>query len=234
MNAGNYMSRIKRLMHPGLLGEVGRQAARATRLLALGAALMLVSGAAAHATLIFTFDSSSCACGSNWGQVAVSQDPASNKVIDFTVTLNSPYQFHQTTGAVTQHPVFAVDINVLNVTFGNFKLSNVTTTKITQGGASGNVPNFGAFPYTLKASTNLSGVLTFTASVATGTLAPTNIISNGKAYMTADILDLMNKNTGNIAAEGPPVHTPEPVGLGLFGVALAGLAVVRRASRHRG
>jgi hypothetical protein len=190
----------------------------------------------ARAALIFTFDSNSCSssCGtSGWGTVTVAQDPSSNKTIDFTVALNSPYQIHQTQNS--NHPAFAVDINVLNVVFGNFKLNNAATTLVSYAGSSGNVPNYGMFPYTLSASSDLTGTLTFTASVATGTLAPSNIVlSSGnptRAYMAADIRVLMGGNTGNIAATRPPVKTPEPTSLTLFGLGVLGLLFTQRRSR---
>jgi hypothetical protein len=211
---------------------------------ALATAVLLACGGAAHAhynTQIYTFTSDHCIsgnCGSNpWGTVTVSQDPSSHQEIDFTVSLNSPYEFFSS-GNNSTEPLFAVDINVANVGFSNFKLNNATTTNVAQGGASGNLAQFGSFPYTLTATpatgTALSGVLAFTASVTSGTLTPDNIVFNNHAYMTAAIALLTNNvvaGNGNVASVNLP--TPEPAALGLFAVALAGLGVVRSRRLRR-
>jgi hypothetical protein len=83
--------------------------------------MLLTCGGAAHATLTFTLDStngcSGANCGSNpWGTVKVVQDSTSSKIIDFTVLLNSPFEFWNSGSASS--PVFAVDINVSGVSFG--------------------------------------------------------------------------------------------------------------------
>ena len=111
-----------------------------TPVLLLAAVWLVTWAGAAHAGLLFTFTDTSCTgCGTGpFGTVLVSQDASGLKELDFTVTLNSPYEFHQTT--TLTHPVFAVDLNVLHVTFSNFKLNNVVTTKVTSSGASGSVP----------------------------------------------------------------------------------------------
>ena len=181
---------------------------RAAQMLVLAVIWMAALSGGAHATLIFTLTSTSCAgCGSGpWGTVAVEQDPSGTQAIDFTITLNAPYEFHQTHNP--QHPVFAIDLNVLNVKFSNFKLNNTATTKVTSAGASGNVPNYGGFPYTLSASSNLVGVLTFTASVKTGTLLPTNVISNGKAYTVIDIMALVRWRDRQHRSRQSALYTP--------------------------
>jgi hypothetical protein len=218
-----------------LLAELGtRQGLRLGRCLALVTALLLVCGGAARAhynTQIYTFTSDTCitgSCGSSpWGTVTVSQDPSSQQEIDFTVSVNSPYEFF--TSGSTSQPLFAVDINLANVSFGNFSIPSVTT-------STGSIPvtGYGSFPYTLNTASALSNVttFTFTASVTSGTLTPDNIVSNGSAYTTASIMNLMSPvGNGNIAAVTAP--TPEPTALGLFAVALVGLGVVRRRRPRR-
>ncbi len=206
--------------------------ARLGRSMLMGLTMLLAAASAAHASLIFTLDNDGCTggCGTvPFGTVSVSQDSSSAQTIDFKVTLNAldDLEFNKTT-VVKTHPMFAVDINVMNVTFGNFKINNVATTKVTTStSAASNVAPFGSFPYSLSAATNLTGVLTFTATVASGTLAPSDIISNGHAYMTADIINLMSGHTGNVGAEEPPVRMPEPGGAAILGVALAALSVAR-------
>ncbi len=64
--------------------------------------------------------------------------------------------------------------------------------------------------------------------MSSGTLRPTNIVSNGSAYTVVDIINVMAQGTGNVAAVGPPVKTPEPASLGLLGVACVGLLFARR------
>lgn len=192
---------------------------------------LLAWGGSAHATLLFALDNGCTGCGSSpWGTVQVWQDASGSNAIDFTITLNSPYQFHRTTSA--QHRVFAVDINVLNVTFSNFKLDNVATTKVTTVAGGTTSAGYGTFPYALSASQNLSGILTFTATAPVGTsLHPANIVSNGKAYMVADIINILNGGTGNVADTNPPVHTPEPSGVALLGLGLACLGWVSKRRR---
>ena len=213
-------------------GPVPTELWRLTRIAAgslLFAAAMLLAGAgAAHANPIYTFTlNSSACCGSGpFGTVAVTEETGSTTAMDFTVTLNAPYQFHGT--GAGPHPMMALSINVSNVTFSNFKLNNVATTKVKSGGPNTNVAGFGSFPYTLTTTSNINAVLTFTASVSTGTLRPTNIVSNGSAYLVADIINTMVQQTGNVAAPGPPVKTPEPASLGLLGAAWAGLLFARR------
>lgn len=233
MHNGFSMSRAR---IPGSAGgrALGRAKATWTRAacgLLLGTLAMLASVSAAHATLIFTLNSTSCTgCGTSpWGTVAVSQDSSGSNAIDFTVTLNSPYDIHKT--ASNQHPAFAVDINALNVTFSNFKLNNVATTRVTTIAGGATAAGYGTFPYALSASQNLAGVLTFTAKVATGTLSPTNIVSNGHAYTVADIIDTLNGGTGNVADVNPPVKSPEPTTLSLVVLGLAGLGLARRRRR---
>ena len=107
------------------------------RSMLMGLAMLLVAVSAAHASLIFTLGNEGCSggCGGTapFGTVSVSQDLNSVQTIDFTVTLNAldDLDFNKTT-TVKTHPMFAVDINVLNVTFGNFKINNVATTKVTR------------------------------------------------------------------------------------------------------
>ncbi len=205
----------------------GGQWLRLACCLSLVTAAFLAFGSAAHATLTFTLDSiSGCSggnCGSDpWGTVKVTQDVSSSKIIDFTVSLNSPFEFWDS--GSTSSPVFAIDINVSGVTFGNFK-NNGSAISLTSAG-SHSVTGYGTLPYTLTTGSSFSGPLTFTASVATGTLAPTNIVSNGTGYVTAAIVNTLHTNKhGNVAAIHAAV--PEPAALGLFAVALAGLGVVR-------
>jgi hypothetical protein len=196
--------------------------------LTLVTAAFLACGGAAHATLTFALDSiSGCGgnnCGSDpWGTVKVTQDVSSSQIIDFTVLLNAPFEFWSS--GLAGSPVFAVDINVSGVTFGNFK-DNGTAITLTSAG-SHNVTGHGTLPYTLTTTaSSFSGPLTFTASVATGMLAPTNIVSNGTTYVTAAIVNTLHTmKNGNVAATHAAV--PEPAAFGLFAVALAGLGVVR-------
>ena len=214
---------------PALDGLWRRAISAPAAALLLAAAVLLANAPAALAGPIYTYTltSSGCSCGSGpFGTVSVTEAAGSTQVMNFTVTLNAPYQFHQTTAG--PHPMFAVDINVTNVTFTNFKLNNVTTTNVASNGADNNVAGYGAFPYTLKAATNFSGTLTFTASVTSGTLNPTNIISNGSAYTVVDIINATSGGTGNVAAVNPPVKTPEPASLGMLGIACASLLFARR------
>jgi len=214
--------------------ELWRLTKAAAGSLLLAAAILLAGAGATRANPIYTFTltDTSCGCGTGpFGTVAVTEETGSTQKMDFTVTLNAPYQFHKTTAG--PHPMMALNINVTNVAFGNFKLNNTTTSAVTIGGANSNVAGYGTFPYTLKASSNLSGVLTFTASVSTGTLRPTNIVAttqSGGAYLVADIINTMRQtgNTGNVADVNPPVRTPEPASLAVLGMACAGMLFARR------
>jgi hypothetical protein len=207
--------------------------------MALVTALMLTYGSAAHAhynTQIYSLDSFPTCTGINcpWGTVTVSQDPSSHQQIDFTVNLNSAYSFNSS-GSSTE-PLFA--FNVIStlvspaVTLGNFKINNVAEPNVQAGTVNQSVPGFGTFAYTLKSTfatgTTFAGPLTFTASVGSGTLTPDNIAitttSGHKPYMIADVLQGIGVSSVVAAVNVP---TPEPAGLGLFAVALAGLGIVR-------
>ena len=229
-----------------LLTELGtRQGSRLGHCLALVTALMLAYGSAAHAhynTQSYSLDSNPSCTGINcpWGTVTVSQDPSSHQQIDFTVNLNSAYSFNSS-GSSTE-PLFA--FNVIStlvspaVTLGNFKINNVSTPNVQAGTVNQNVPMFGTFAYTLKSTfatgTTFAGPLTFTASVGSGTLTPDNIAitttSGHKPYMIADVLQGIGVHSVVAAVNVP---TPEPAGLGLFAVALAGLGIVRSRRTRR-
>ena len=231
------------LKSPAELGT--RQGSRLGCCMALVTALMLAYGSAAHAhynTQIYSLDSFPTCTGINcpWGTVTVSQDPSSHQQIDFTVNLNSAYSFNSS-GSSTE-PLFA--FNVIStlvspaVTLGNFKINNVSTPNVQAGTVNQNVPMFGTFAYTLKSTfatgTTFAGPLTFTASVGSGTLTPDNIAitttSGHKPYMIADVLQGIGVSSVVAAVNVP---TPEPAGLGLFAVALAGLGVVRSRRTRR-
>ena len=224
------------LKSPAELGT--RQGSRLGCCMALVTALMLAYGSAAHAhynTQIYSLDSFPTCTGINcpWGTVAVSQEDPKHQQIDFTVNLNSAYSFNSS-GSSTE-PLFA--FNVIStlvspaVTLGNFKINNVSTPNVQAGTVNQNVPMFGTFAYTLKSTfatgTTFAGPLTFTASVTSGTLTPDNITTTTmghKPYMIADVLQGIGVSSVVAAVNVP---TPEPAGLGLFAVALAGLGIVR-------
>jgi hypothetical protein len=204
---------------------------------------MLAYGSAAHAhynTQSYSLDSNPSCTGINcpWGTVAVSQEDPKHQQIDFTVNLNSAYSFYNS-GSPSE-PLFG--FNVLGspaVTLGNFKINNVSAPNVLAGGASPNIPSLGTFAYTLMSTfstgTSFAGVLTFTASVTSGTLTPDDITTTTtghKPYMIADVLQGMGMANHSVVA-AVNVPTPEPAGLGLFAVALAGLGVVRSRRTRR-
>jgi hypothetical protein len=228
-----------------LLAELeARQGSRLGRCLALVTALLLACSGAAEAhynTQVFSLTDSHCPGGGgctpsgtppSFGTVTVSQDPSSHQTIDFTIRLNDAFS-----ASTTNFPLFAINFSptvTSAVTFGAF-----STTGVSQAPppalSNTTADNYGSFSYVLlhtgAFSSNLS-VLSFTATIASGTLTPDNIFkpTGHTAYMTADIIQLMG-GTGNVAAILAPA--PEPAGLGLFAVALAGLGVVRRRRPRR-
>lgn len=139
--------------------------------------------------------------------------------------------FHATSG--NQHPVFAFDIkpSITGVTLANFSGTSPATVSPITGGSS--AAPYGNFPYALQASANFAGPLKFTASVASGTLTPTDLISNGHAYMTADIMNKVFGGTGNVAAVDRPMQVPEPGTFWIVSMALIGLGVARGRAQQR-
>lgn len=230
------------------------------RALGLAAAFGLVAllagyGGAQADTMEWVFTSTSCTtgCGTGpFGTVDVTDGKGTGgHGLLFTVTTFSPYGFHQTQGNPSNpwgHPAFAFDLDNGTVGYSQLAFSTFTLTDpgnvadpatITSGNTASPAGYSGTFPLALAISQNSAAgaVLTFTVTPTSGTLHTSDITRNCTTstttcpYFVADVF--LGANTGNAAAINAPRDLPEPASVGLFALALGGLAVIRRRRTSR-
>ncbi len=193
--------------------------------------------ASAHATPVYTLNSSAC-CGSGpFGDVTLIQSTLSQ--VSVLVTLDNPYLYVDT----GQAGAFA--FNIANVPFANlaFSVSAASITSGFSGTVAGNgnfdqhMAGFGFFDYAVNGdskhtsggSTPIGQTLSFTVTNTAGGLPISDFLvdSNGgtPSFFSADVIG--KGLTGFVGVGDRISNVPEPstwvvVGIGLLGLALLG------------
>lgn len=178
-------------------------------------------------------DSDPSAFGSgNFGTVTVSQDLTNSNSIDISLVLNEPYRIHQTVGS--QHPAFAFNLS---------GTPEVTITSLTAGFSlitdGSRASPYGTFPYAIACldrsvcapgySTSNPISLSFVVTPVVGALSLESVISNGRAFFTADI-QYPSGTTGNVASllPAPVISVPEPNSFSILFLGLLAAGLMRR------
>jgi hypothetical protein len=218
--------------------------------------LGLLNGPASAVTATYSYnvDGSSTGIGSGpYGSVTVDD---TGGVLDFTVNLSSPYQFHDSNSANQNSFLFdlvgAPSISITGLTSNFARVGANPAAGGSFGGPSFNGTGFWDYAVDGVCSGNTCGTSLHFVATHVGatntpifdlTLASLNPLlytnSNGTfaIYFVSALINTGTELTGNIGAtrvfdNTPPDPVPLPPALVLFGSALIGLTVLGRRRRH--